>query len=107
MELLLTWLRHTATTEKASFAPAGLSPVNVGRMLMRGRLSAFKPCPALACIELLQRSQLPIRNKKVKLCPCPLPVSTMAECIDMAADTPPLRCLSQQELLPVLLHRKL
>lgn len=43
----------------------GLSPVNVGRMLMRGDLSAFKPCPALACIELLKRSNLPIRNKKV------------------------------------------
>ncbi len=35
------------------------------RMLMRGVLPTFKPCPALACIELLKRCELPIHNKKV------------------------------------------
>lgn len=43
----------------------GLSPINVGRMLMRGVLPTFSPCPALACIELLKRSDYPIHNKKV------------------------------------------
>jgi len=60
-------LREEVILEKVSPVKDvdGLSPVNVGRMLMRGSLAAFKPCPALACIEMLQRSQLPIRNKKV------------------------------------------
>lgn len=43
----------------------GLSPINVGRMLMRGVLPTYSPCPALACIELLRRSDIPIHNKKV------------------------------------------
>lgn len=46
---------------------AGLSPINVGRMLMRGVLPTYSPCPALACIELLKRSDIPIHNKKVSL----------------------------------------
>jgi 5,10-methylene-tetrahydrofolate dehydrogenase/methenyl tetrahydrofolate cyclohydrolase len=43
----------------------GLSPINVGRMLMKGTLPVFSPCPALACIELLKRSDISIHNKKV------------------------------------------
>lgn len=58
-------MMYCGVTEECDGARIGLSPVNVGRMLMRGSLAAFKPCPALACIEMLQRSQLPIRNKKV------------------------------------------
>jgi hypothetical protein len=49
-------------------AHAGLSPINVGRMLMRGVLPTYSPCPALACIELLKRSDIPIHNKKVGHC---------------------------------------
>ena len=69
-------VQHVAWLLEVEYGCAGLSPVNVGRMLMRGSLTAFKPCPALACIELLQRSNLPIRNKKV----CPL-VVLLAHCM--------------------------
>jgi Tetrahydrofolate dehydrogenase/cyclohydrolase, NAD(P)-binding domain len=49
-------------------AHVGLSPINVGRMLMRGVLPTYSPCPALACIELLKRSNIPIHNKKARHC---------------------------------------
>lgn len=38
------------------------------RMLMRGVLPVYSPCPALACIELLKRSDISIHNKKVWFC---------------------------------------
>lgn len=35
------------------------------RILMRGRSAHFVPCTALGCIQLLERSGVPIRDKSV------------------------------------------
>ena len=63
-------------------AHVGLSPINVGRMLMRGVLPTYSPCPALACIELLKRSDIPIHNKKVGVV---TPVSIAVWCVTNVA----------------------
>ena len=51
-----------------SFDPAkdvdGFHPLNVGRILMRGRAPTFVPCTALGCMELLMRSGVDVRGKK-------------------------------------------
>ncbi|KAL4458107.1 hypothetical protein ABPG75_012972 [Micractinium tetrahymenae] len=43
----------------------GFHPLNMGRILMRGRAARFIPCTALGVIELLQRSGLAVRGKSV------------------------------------------
>lgn len=45
----------------------GFHPINVGRTLMRGRSATFVPCTALACIELLRRSSIQIKDKTVAI----------------------------------------
>lgn len=50
-----------------SFDPAkdvdGFHPLNMGRILMRGRAPSFVPCTALGCMELLLRSGVDVRGK--------------------------------------------
>ncbi|EFN58676.1 hypothetical protein CHLNCDRAFT_48501 [Chlorella variabilis] len=43
----------------------GFHPLNMGRILMRGRAARFIPCTALGVIELLQRSSVAVRGKSV------------------------------------------
>ncbi len=42
----------------------GFHPLNMGRMLMRGRTSRFVPCTPLGVIELLDRCRLDVRGCK-------------------------------------------
>ena len=43
----------------------GFHPLNVGRTLMKGRMARFVPCTALGCVELLLRSGIELRGKRV------------------------------------------
>ena len=43
----------------------GFHPLNVGRTLMKGRMARFVPCTALGCVELLGRSGIELRGKRV------------------------------------------
>ncbi|PSC72850.1 bifunctional 2-like [Micractinium conductrix] len=43
----------------------GFHPLNMGRILMRGRAARFIPCTALGVIELLQRSGVAVHGRNV------------------------------------------
>eukprot|EP00252_Welwitschia_mirabilis_P019710 TRINITY_DN4639_c0_g1_i1.p1 TRINITY_DN4639_c0_g1~~TRINITY_DN4639_c0_g1_i1.p1 ORF type:complete len:337 (+),score=66.92 TRINITY_DN4639_c0_g1_i1:153-1163(+) len=42
----------------------GLHPLNIGRLAMKGRKPLFAPCTPKGCIELLQRSGVPIAKSR-------------------------------------------
>lgn len=80
----------------------GFHPLNLGRLLMRGRTPFFVPCTALGCLELLSRSNIDVKGMHVVILgnsnTVGMPISVL---LRDQGNSPPLP-LSPPECLPPL-----